>query len=155
MSRTFSVAIKSALVTVIVLGVCLARVQPASARDESDNLTKLNRALKLLTDADKDYDGHRAKAVEIVNAAIKSIGGKPTKPSTTDAADAKSESKTESKSQSAPPATGESQPDSDQMLRDARSILAAMRGKLSAKHAGAGQLVGGALLEINAALKVK
>src|SRR5579871_506251 len=73
MSKNLSVAIKSAVVAAIVVGVCFTRAQQASAGEWGETLKQLHHAHKLLSEADDDYDGHRAKAAELVHSAIKEI----------------------------------------------------------------------------------
>jgi hypothetical protein len=149
-------------VLTLLLGLILGSAAPAQAiiapkvknREKAELLKELHAAHKLLAEADRDYDGHRAKAALEVHKAIKELGGRlhlkkgsttPTTPTAPPAA------KTTGKL----PAVREPQAVSDGQLNQARSILQGLQTELSAHHPKAGANVTAAIAEIDTALKIK
>jgi hypothetical protein len=126
--------------------------QPAII-DSSPTIDTLNKALKALGATDRDYDGHREKAIAHIGAAIRSLE--------TPNARGKSNAAVEKAATGKPAATSTaktSQTASDESLRKAKAILFAVHHQLTEKTATRGQLradaeVRIAINEIVAALK--
>lgn len=143
-------------VLALLVGLALESVSPgqtvvpqpgAKKWEKAELVAQLRSAHKLLAEADRDYDGHRARAAEAVHKAIRELVGNhhPKKPATgTAAAVAKK-----------PPAIHEPQAASDAQLRQAQGILQGVQGELSAHHPKAADHVGLAIGELNTALKIK
>jgi hypothetical protein len=115
-------------------------------------MERLHNAHKLLTEADHDYDGHRAKAAEAVHKAIMELEGKHPAKKTAGGAGAATAVKP---AQPNLPAVHEPQASSDSQLRKAREILDGAEKELQSKHPGASTRVAEAIKEIDIALGIK
>ena len=106
----------------------------------------LHHVVKLLNEADHDYDGYRAKAVHNVHKAIKALephhhAPAPVAPGTK------------------PPAPKEKQEKSDGQLKEALKTLGALQGTLQGlagkHHQQAALDVAAAMTDLNTALKIR
>ncbi len=114
----------------------------------------LKSAHQLLSEANHDYDGHRAKADQEVHKALKDLGyhhkkGEPGSAPKDGPAAAK---KAAPASQ---PATHEAQATSDEQLRQARHLLRGVLSQLGSSHPHAAGHVKAAIHEIDRALTVR
>ncbi len=141
-------------VSLIAFGAALGLASPALAQAakgakqaaHSELIKELRSAHKLLAEADRDYDGHRAKAAEEVHKALKDLGyehKKGAKTAAKKAANAKE------------PPVHEPQATSDAQLRQALDILKAALPRLEGKHPKAAANVTAAIAEIKTALAIK
>jgi hypothetical protein len=124
--------------------------QPGVVKGEKVELIEqLISAHKLLAEADRDYDGHRALAAKEVHKAIKELSGNHhhKKAQTTTPPVAKAKAKH--------PPMREAQATSDAQLSQALAILQGVQANLSASHPKAATNVTAAIAEINTALKIK
>jgi hypothetical protein len=119
----------------------------AKKLEKAELVAQLRAAHKLLAEADRDYDGHRARAAEAVHKAIRELVGNhhPKKPPTGTAAAVAKKS----------PAVHEPQAASDAQLRQAQGILQGVQGELSTRHPKAAEHISLAIGELNTALKIK
>ena len=116
---------------------------PAASATSSANaalIKTLKQAHYLLAHADKDYDGHRAKAAEAVHKALKDLGchHKKAKPGSTHSSHAKMH---------------EPQANSDAQLKQALQLLQGVQ--FAGSHPKAAGHVQHAIREINTALAIK
>jgi hypothetical protein len=146
----FRVFVSSLLAAAVGSNLCVA-VQTSAADVITTTATpkkagivaQLHAAHELLSTADHDYDGHRAKAAEEIHLAIKEIVGKhTTKPMVKKAGGAKE-------------AHHEAQATSDEQLQKALGILQNVSGEMTTKHPKAAANVTNAIAEIKTALKIK
>jgi len=113
----------------------------------------LHEAVKLLSEADHDYNGHRAEAVKQVHLALEEIKGKTAHPHN----NTKTNVQTAHVHKTMVKAKGgvkgnEPQPTSDSQLRQAESILQQASGEVSG---AALQHVSAAIAQINTALSIR
>ena len=144
-----------ALLAGLVIMSSAAQTAPpreAKKREKAELVTELKAAHKLLVEANRDYDGHRARAAEEVHKAIKELGGKH------------HSTRVRPGSPVVPPAAGpghpklpkvhEAQANSDSQLREAHAILRGLEAELGAHHSKAAANVAAAIAEIKTALKI-
>ena len=114
----------------------------------------LKKAHHLLAHANKDYDGHRAKAAEEVHKALKELGyhHKKAKPGTPSSSGAIVAPKV---AHAGHPKIHEPQAASDAQLREAQQILQGAVTQFNGKHPKAAANVTAAIAEINTALMIK
>ena len=150
------------LVSLAVQSAASAQVTTPVAKHEGRGgiVETLCAAHKLLSEADRDYQGHRAKAAEEIGKALKELGhhvaAKTTAAATTASAPVV-------KKASAPPgkAVHEAQNSSDTQMKQALQLLeGAMSAHVNVKHARtehvrAGRNIKNAIGEINTALSIK
>jgi hypothetical protein len=136
------------------LAQAVTHQREAKAREKAELVQELRAAHKLLTEADHDYDGHRARAAEAVHRAIKELAGNhhpkkvPAAAGTAGVAAAAPVAKKKS-------AVREPQAASDAQLHQAQTILLGLQPELNARHPKAAVHVTSAISEINTALKIK
>ena len=138
------------LVMGFIVTVPAEAVQKQGGKGKGDNtqiVEELHHVVKLLNEADRDYDGHRAKAVEEVHKAIKALDAKHKPPAVGTTTTPK------------PPPPKEEQEKSDKQLNAARDKLQTIQTKLAGMagehHKKAAADVGIAIQELNTALKIK
>jgi hypothetical protein len=119
--------------------------------EKAELVKELRAAHRLLAEADRDYDGHRARAAEAVHKAIRELVGNhhPAKAAGSGAAGAAAAAVKKQ------PAIHEAQANSDAQLRQAQGILQTVQAELNAHHPKAATHVTLAIGEINTALKIK
>ena len=143
---TIAIAVMTLLVGLAMGSTSSAQVVPAApAATKTELIQELRSAEKLLVEADRDYDGHRAKAAAEVHKAIKELGGKHAGKKLHSASTAKVK-----------PGKGtavhEPQATSDSQLQQAQAILQGIPTKSYPKVTAN---VTAAITEINTALKIK
>jgi len=139
---TFGIGVLTLLFGFAVGSTTSAQVVPTT---KAELIQELRSAHKLLAEADRDYDGHRAKAAAEVHKAIKELEGKhagkkPHPGSTAKVKPAKA------------PAVHEPQATSDSQLQQAQAIL---QGVQTENYPKVTANVTAAITEINTALKIK
>lgn len=161
MNRIWTSGIGALAMLAIIAFGSTARAQspvpkPAAEKGEWASILKqLHGAHRLLTTADRDYSGHRAKAAEEVRKAIEELGGhhhaKPAQPGSTSPGTA---------GVNKPAKTGEGhahepQGNSDDQLKQAQTILESVQSELNSRHPKAAGNVQAAITEITTALSLK
>ena len=124
--------------------------QPAKAQ----LVQALKSAHQLLAAADRDYNGHRARAAQEVRKALKELGchHKTAQAGSTPNNGAVAPKQTASSGQ---PPVHEPQANSDAQLRQSQQILQGVLKQIGARHPKAAADVKTAIGEINAALSVR
>jgi hypothetical protein len=130
--------------------------QPGAKKlEKAELISELRSAHKLLAEADRDYDGHRAKAAEEIHKAIRELRGKQ-HAKAAEAGSAPAAAVVVTKPPKAKHAGAhEPQADSDAQLSKALAILAGVQAELTAHHPKASANVLAAIAEINTALRIK
>jgi hypothetical protein len=141
------------------------RAKSGAAGDNTASaVAQLNSVTQLLQQADKDYGGHRAKAVQLVQKAIHELQSKPASTGQAPKGQPAAKGKAAGKGKAAekePKAKGagkkhkEAQGVSDGQLNKAIQMISATQSKLSSQHADAKATLQVAIQELKAALKVK
>jgi hypothetical protein len=125
---------------------------PAKSAAHAELIKTLRSAHKLLAQADRDYDGHRAKAAEEVHKALKELGYHHKKAQSASTPKNGAAAKV---AHAAAPKVHEPQATSDAQLRQAQQILQGALTQMSGKHPKATANVKAAIAEINTALAIK
>ncbi len=112
-------------------------------------VTALRSAHKLLAEADRDYEGHRAKAAEEVHNALRELGYRPKK------APPGSPANPGPKAPSGQAPVHEPQANSDAQLRQALEILQGVSKQLGNSQPKVAANVKAAMGEINTALGIR
>jgi hypothetical protein len=133
--------------TALALFAVSASGQTLKQAAHAQVIADLKKAHQLLSEANHDYHGHRAKAAEEVHKALKELGHHH-KPATTTAATGVAP-KTENRV--AKTGGKEDQSVSDGQLRQAQQILQSALGHLNNRHPKAHTNVAAAIGEINQA----
>jgi hypothetical protein len=128
-----------------------AAPQAGAKKEKSHLLKELHSAHKLLSEADRNYDGHRAKAAEEVHKAIQELEGKPHPKKATTAVPPAVTGKPKAKT----PPMHEAQATSDDQLRKAQTILEGVQPHLKTHHPKAAANVAAAIDELKTALSIK
>lgn len=118
-------------------------------------LENLRKAHRLLATADRDYDGHRARAAEEVHKAIRALEGKHRKKAPGTAPVPVPAPITVKPAKPKSPAAHEPQATSDAQLQAALQLLQASTTEINARHPRAASNVAAAIRELNMALKIK
>ena len=148
----------------LVSTVVAQTVTPPVVKGSGKNLAhatimgELRTAHKLLAEADRDYDGHRAKAAEEVHNALKELGYHHHHHPKTVQPGAATPEGTVATTKVAPvraAATHEPQANSDTQLRQAQQVLQGVLTQLNSSHHKAAAKVNAAIAEINTALSIK
>ncbi len=171
--RSVASSCASLMLVALLSGPVVAGVNPPKANKAVDAAKKaadteakfeeaevLRQAYNLITTADRDYDGHRAKAEGAVRAAIKELdhqvmkkGNNAQKAETVKEDSAAAAAK---KAADQAPAKHEKQVNSDVQLAQALKILVKVRGVLvEKKQTTTLKHVDKAIIELETALKVK
>lgn len=127
-TRSFLIGITTLCFIAALAGTAL----PVRAADKAEELGRLQQAYDLLKMADKDYHGHRAKAMKAVESACHDLGG---------GAEGRR-------------AGREAQSTSDGQMRAAQDILESVNGMASDQHKVSDH-ISKALDEIHTALEMK
>jgi hypothetical protein len=124
----------------LMLALVCATVQPACAAGEkkpasnaSSEVASLRHAYSLLEAADHDYQGHRARAMQSIEAACKTLGSEVRGDGQAD----------------------EQQGESDSQLKQAKSLLESVLGAGAGKSVRALHHIQRAIEELNVALSIK
>ena len=113
--------------------------QPPANIDSSPMVDGLNKALKALSATDRDYDGHREKAINHIHAAIRDLQVPNAKGQSTAAGDkASADHSSTAKASAKAPTTP--QADSDASLSKAQEALFAVHHKLTDKASTRGRI---------------
>ena len=140
-----------ALVAVLVVPSVSLAISPAVGLGSTGVVRQLRAAHKLLAEADRDYNGQRARAAEEVRKAIEELsGGREAKTTTTNTLAAKA---IESAIKRKEPDGHEPQVNSDAQLRQAQSILQSALSELNSSQPKAAENVQAAIGHINKATR--
>jgi hypothetical protein len=115
-------------------------------------VTNLRSAHKLLAEADRDYEGHRAKAAEEIHNALRELGYRPKKAPPGSAANPGTVAP---KTPSGQAPVHEPQANSDAQLRQALEILQGVSQQLGNGQPKVAAKVKAAIGEINTALGIR
>ncbi len=140
----------------IVFSLAAAGVAQAASAAHVELIETLKHAHHLLTHADHDYDGHRAKAAEEVHKALVDLGYRAKKaPPVVTVTPATGAVVSPPVVTSGEPKVHEPQANSDVQLREARELLKGALAQMNGKHPKATANVEAAIRQIDVALKLK